>query len=117
MAAGSFPRLSLTEEEFRTGVTSPATIQAGLEHFYENGFVIIENAICHDIIDRMRERMEQDIPINLTSPGASYNHGLDARNVSQTPPLERDFIYEELYANCHAIAILEHILGPRPQLS
>ena len=61
--------------------------------------------------------MEQDIPINLTSPGASYNHGLDARNVSQTPPLERDFIYEELYANRHAIAILEHILGPRPQLS
>ncbi|OBT86782.1 hypothetical protein VE02_04220 [Pseudogymnoascus sp. 03VT05] len=117
MTASSFPRLCLTDEELQTGVTSPATIQAGLEQFYENGFVIIENAIHHNIIDRMRERMEKDIPTNLASSTVSYNHGFAARNVCQIPPLEKDFIYEELYANHHAIAIIEHILGPRPQLS
>jgi ectoine hydroxylase-related dioxygenase (phytanoyl-CoA dioxygenase family) len=117
MAPDPIPRLLISDEELRKGTTSSATIQLALKQFHKDGFVIIENAIDHESIDRLRTRMERDVQTNLCLPQVSYNHGLEAGNVSQTPPLQREYITEQLYANRHAIAILENIIGPRPQLS
>lgn len=33
------------------------------------------------------------------------------------PPLDKDFLFESIWANKHATAVLEHLIGPKPQLT
>ncbi|OQE16567.1 hypothetical protein PENFLA_c027G08429 [Penicillium flavigenum] len=109
--------ITLSDAELATGETSLENIQAGVEQFHKNGFIIIENSIpCH-ILDNVREQMTKDIDSSLAWPRVQFNHGVQHKNISQTPPLAAKFLHKELWANPHAIAIIENILGPRPELS
>jgi ectoine hydroxylase-related dioxygenase (phytanoyl-CoA dioxygenase family) len=107
----------ITENERRSAQISHNNLQSGLEEFHKNGLVILENAIGLPALNHVRERMLQDIPQNLASPRVHYNHGKEHRNVSQTPPLLTEYLHEEIWANRFAITLIEHIIGPRPQLS
>lgn len=105
-----------TEERISTQI-SPGNLKTGLEEFHRNGLVIVENAIGLPALDHVSERMLEDIPKNLASPRLHYNHGQAHRNISQTPPLHSEFLHEEIWANRFAAALIEHIIGPKPQLS
>ncbi|OTB07258.1 hypothetical protein M426DRAFT_8985 [Hypoxylon sp. CI-4A] len=109
--------IHITKEERQSKQLSPANLQSGLIEFHQNGLVVLQNAIGLPAIDHIRDQMLQDIPNNLASPRAHYNHGKNHGNISQTPPLLKDFLHEDIYANHLAVAIMEHIIGPRPQLS
>ncbi|KAH7070061.1 hypothetical protein FB567DRAFT_613260 [Paraphoma chrysanthemicola] len=89
----------------------------GLTQFHKNGIAIIENVVAHSSLDHIRRRMLKDLPRNLASPEVHYNHGKTHRNVSQTPPLLADYLHEDIWANRVAVTLMEHIIGPKPQLS
>jgi ectoine hydroxylase-related dioxygenase (phytanoyl-CoA dioxygenase family) len=107
----------ISDEEYRTGQTSYDTIQACVEAFHSDGIVILSNAVSHKTINHLNDQMIKEIDIIRAWPGVHYNHGRAARNISQSPPLSNEFLHEEIWANRHAVAVLEYILGPRPQLS
>ncbi|KAF2810737.1 uncharacterized protein BDZ99DRAFT_338891, partial [Mytilinidion resinicola] len=92
-------------------------IQSGVEEFHRNGFVILEDAVGHGVIDHVHQRMLQDFRKHRTSPNVHWNQGRCSGNMSQTPPLLPEYLHEEIWANRLAVNILEHIVGPRPQLS
>ena len=113
----SIETLLVSEIERKRGKLKPESIQVGLQRFHKHGLVILENAIGTSAIRHVRERMLQDIPRNLAYPNAHFNHGRSLRNMTQTPPLQAAYMYEEIWANRFAISLIEQIIGARPQLS
>jgi len=107
----------ITNHERTSRTPTSTTLQLGLTEFHKNGIVILENAVEHSFLNHIRERMLQDLPRNLASPHVHYNHGKAHRNVSQTPPLLAHYMHENIWANRIAVSLIEHIIGPRPQLS
>ncbi|KAF2029852.1 hypothetical protein EK21DRAFT_14803, partial [Setomelanomma holmii] len=107
----------LTDQERIAQRLSSRSLQLGITEFHNNGISIIENAVAHGPLDHIRERMLQDLPRNLASPQVHYNQGRTHRNVSQTPPLLAEYLHEDVWANRIAVALIENIIGPKPQLS
>jgi hypothetical protein len=106
----------LSNEELQTGYTHPSTIQASLQQIHDNGLLILENAIQEAILDEVHEQMIADHRVLMSWPGARFNQGTSYFNISQTPPLVPELFYEEIYSNRHMMAILQNVIGPRPQL-
>ncbi len=109
-------RIVISEEEFSTGITNLDNVQAGVEDFQNHGFVILENAIGNDVVDKVGNQMRTDAAASLTFPDLVFNHGNEHNNFSITPPLSDELMFEEIWANRHAAAIMHHIIGPRPIL-
>jgi hypothetical protein len=108
--------IRLSDEELSSGTTRPETIQALLTYFHRDGLVVLENAIPSHLIDSLYTRMVADNEIYLSNKFVQFNQGVATKNVSQVPPLSREFLLPEFYANVHAVAALNYLLGPNPEL-
>ncbi|TGO80625.1 hypothetical protein BELL_0004g00520 [Botrytis elliptica] len=106
----------LSDEELASGITSLENIQAGVEEFHTNGIVIFENAIPHDILDKFYEKMNTDGAKRLEDPKVFFNHGNEKTNFSICPPLSKEWLAEDIWANKHASAVMEAVFG-KPQLA
>jgi len=109
--------IRVLEKERAAAQLSRQNIQSSLEEFHKNGLVILENAVGHGAIDHVRQRMLEDFHKHRNSPNVHWNHGKCSGNISQTPPLLSEYLHEDIWANRLAVNILEHIIGPKPQLS
>ncbi|KAL9062496.1 MAG: hypothetical protein Q9161_009797, partial [Pseudevernia consocians] len=94
-----------------------ASVQSALEVFHRDGIVIIPNAIHISALDALRGQMSKELPVLLSLPSVQYNQGKANLNVSQSPPLSRDFLFKEVWANERAVSVIENLLGPKPQLA
>jgi hypothetical protein len=65
----------------------------------------------------MKEHMEEDIETKLADETkVVFNSGESMSNFSISPPLKKDWLMQDFWANKHAVAIMENIIGPKPQL-
>jgi len=108
--------IRLTDEERISGKTRPETIQECLKYFHRDGFVVMENAIDDDLVDRLYNRMVQDNVVFLGKAHMRWNQGANIKNVSQIPPLTPEWLIRDFYANPHMIRVVENLLGPKPEL-
>jgi ectoine hydroxylase-related dioxygenase (phytanoyl-CoA dioxygenase family) len=109
--------ISISDGERRSSKLSQENLRHALTEFHQNGLVILENAIDHGALDHVRERMLADIPKNLASSHVHFNHGRSSGNITQTPPLLEEYLHEDIWANRFAVTVMEHVIGPCPQLS
>ncbi|KAL3417346.1 phytanoyl-dioxygenase family protein [Phlyctema vagabunda] len=107
----------ISKREFLCKTTSLKTIQKALEAFHRDGIVILQDAISHESLDHLHSQMTRDAEVLASSANPHFNHDKAARNLSQQLPLTREYLHENIWANPHASAVLECILGPRPQLA
>lgn len=115
----SIRNLSLVEvsdSDRAAGTTSYATVQAAVETFQRDGVCAITNAIDTGIVDALNKKMVSETEEYVKRPGAHFNQGKAARNISQCPPLQKEWMFQQIWANPHALAALEYILGPEPEL-
>jgi len=61
--------ISLTNEERDSGVMSDKKLYDAIEAFFNDGLVVVENAIDTVIIDKLNERMLQDTTKLLNGGG------------------------------------------------
>ncbi|KAH0846415.1 hypothetical protein AYO21_07148 [Fonsecaea monophora] len=108
--------IRLTDEELHSGNTRPETLQECLKYFHRDGFVVLENAIPDELVDRLYNRMVQDNVEFLRKKHMHWNQGAATGNVSQIPPLEPEYLDRDFYANPHMIHVVENLLGPKPEL-
>lgn len=108
--------IRLTDEERIAGVTRPETIQQCLYAFHRDGFVVLENAIDDSLIDGLYHKMVEENDTYLSKSFLQFNQGAAPKNVSQPPPLSKEWLREELYANVHMMKVIENLLGPKPEL-
>jgi ectoine hydroxylase-related dioxygenase (phytanoyl-CoA dioxygenase family) len=108
--------IRLSDEELHSGETKPETLQELLKYYHRDGFVVLENAIPDELVDRLYTRMVKDNTEFLQRKHMHWNQGAATGNVSQIPPLEPEFLDREFYANQHMIRVCENLLGPKPEL-
>jgi hypothetical protein len=106
----------LSDEELASGNTSLDTIQACLEAFHRDGVVVLYNAIPETLIDKLNKKMIEDSIRIQDLQGTHFHQGKNTRNMSVAPPLTQEWIMKEFWANDHVVRIVEHILGPKPEL-
>lgn len=109
--------IRISDAELKEAQLSPSNLQQALAEFHRNGFLVLENSVSHRSLDHVRERMLKDVPKNLASSNIHFNHGKNSGNITQTPPLLAEYLHEDIWANRLAIQLIEHIIGPYPQLS
>lgn len=109
--------VELSDEELHSGTTILEHIQIALTLFHTHAFVILENAIPETTLTNLRPKMYADAEAKRLDPRTTFNQGTAQTNFSLPPPLDKDFLFESIWANKHAVAILEHLIGPKPQLT
>ncbi|KAL1852833.1 hypothetical protein VTK73DRAFT_9125 [Phialemonium thermophilum] len=118
--------IRLSDEERDSGVLTDHHLYDAVDAFFNDGFIVLENAIRDDLIDSLNERMLEDTKKLLAGEGLSHYAPLNGKvaekgaaaggNLSQVPPLEKKWMAPEIFANKHAARIISYILGPKPEV-
>lgn len=108
--------IRLSDEELKSGITRPETIQQCLYHYHRDGFVVLENAIDDSLVDKLYSKIVSDTDIYVGKKFQQWNQGEATKNVSVVPPLTPQWLRREFYANVHMMRVIENILGPEPEL-
>ncbi|CAI6099415.1 unnamed protein product [Clonostachys chloroleuca] len=118
--------IRLSDEERNAGSLSDHHLYDAVEAFFSDGFVVLENAVELDKIDRLNERMLKDTQKLLAGEGLSHYAPLNSKvaengakaggNLSQVPPLEKEWLEPQIFANKQAAKIISYILGPQPEV-
>ena len=108
--------IRLSDEELKSGITRPETIQQCLYHYHRDGFVVLENAIPDSLVDNLYSKIVSDTEIYVGKKFQQWNQGEATKNVSVVPPLTPEWLRREFYANVHMMRVIENILGPKPEL-
>ncbi|TPX16156.1 uncharacterized protein E0L32_004151 [Thyridium curvatum] len=118
--------IRLSDEERDSGSLTDHHLYDAVEAFFNDGFVVLENAVHDDLIDKLNDRMLQDTQKLLAGHGLSHYAPLNNKvaekgaaaggNLSQVPPLEKEWLFPEVFANKHAAQVISYILGPRPEV-
>lgn len=111
-----YRQIIVSNDDRASGETSYDKIQAGVEEFNDKGFIVLQNAISHETLDKLAAQMHKDVETCLGNPDLVYNGGEQMSNFSISPPVSRKYLDRELWANPHLLAIMESIIGPKPQL-
>lgn len=91
--------IRLTDNERKSGNMRPETIQALFTYFHRDGFVVLENAIGQDLVDRLYNRIVEDNAVFLGKEHMRWNQGATTKNVSHIPPLTLEWLHHDIYAN------------------
>jgi len=105
----------LSEQERSSGVPRPSTLQNAVTAFDRDGIVVLREAVDTSHCDTLNSMMVKDLDtlFQMNPPHETFP---DSGNYVHFPPLESQYIYEDVYANPIAGAILTHLLGPKPEL-
>lgn len=108
--------IQLTWEELATKRLSSHNLQASLQALHQDGILAIENAVNTTHLDRLNERMIPEAQRLYSNPNTHRNFGQETGNIQQEPVIEEGYVFEDILANPWATCIVEHMIGPNPQL-
>ncbi|KAF2185846.1 hypothetical protein K469DRAFT_738813 [Zopfia rhizophila CBS 207.26] len=107
----------LSDEERVSQRITSENVGIAVSALHRDGIVALENAVDLDHIDRLNSIMSSESDIMASLPTTHRNHignDDDCGNISQSPPLDPEFIYGDIWANPAAAAVLNCLLGPNP---
>lgn len=108
--------IKLTPKELSTQKLSSHTLQASLEALHKDGIIALENAVNTAHLDKLNARMIPEAQKLYSNETTHRNFGQATGNIQQEPVVEADYIFEDILANPWATSIIEHMVGPTPQL-
>ncbi|OOQ87481.1 phytanoyl-CoA dioxygenase family protein [Penicillium brasilianum] len=116
MAQPALHIIKLTSEELASKKLSSRTLQAALEALHKDGILALENAVDTTHLDKLNARMIPEAQKLYSNTATHRNFGQATGNIQQEPVVEADYIFEDILANPWATSIVEHMIGPNPQL-
>ncbi|KAH8683872.1 hypothetical protein BGZ61DRAFT_357187, partial [Ilyonectria robusta] len=102
--------IHLTDEERDSGVMGDKKLYDAIEAFFQDGLVVIENAIDTAIIDKLNDRMLRDTE-RLVRAGDNEAGKTRCFRGELVP----EWLFPEIYGNKFGTRILSYILGPQPE--
>lgn len=137
----------LSDEERTTGQLSIDNIGIAVSALHRDGLVVLENAVDTKHMDAINTILVKDaeamakmdsthfngvgpspspticsmfLPTDLLLRTPCAQNSADGRptgNMSQGPPLDPDLLFEDIWANVPASAVLSAVLGPKPHVN
>ncbi|CAK7201575.1 hypothetical protein SEUCBS139899_004281 [Sporothrix eucalyptigena] len=113
--------VQLTDEERTTGELSLEHIGIAVSAMHRDGLVVLENAVDVAHMDAINTILVKDAEEMAKMESTHFNgNSVDGRptgNMSQGPPLDPDLLFEDIWANVPASAVLSAVLGPKPHVN
>ncbi|CAK7229758.1 hypothetical protein SCUCBS95973_007336 [Sporothrix curviconia] len=113
--------VTLTDEERTTGELSLEHMGIAVSAMHRDGLVVLENAVDTAHMDTINKILVKDAHEMAKMDTTHYNeNSVDGRptgNMSQGPPMDPDLLYEDIWANVPAAAVLSAVLGPKPHVN
>ena len=102
--------VTVSARERTAGRMGARHLKQAVEAFRRDGFVVIENAVAHEPLDILREKMDEDAQLMIDRRkwgGAGHLRG----HLQQAPPPFTPFVFGEIVANPFAIQVNTALLG------
>ncbi|KAK4050236.1 hypothetical protein OIV83_003557 [Microbotryomycetes sp. JL201] len=112
--------VKLSDEERATGQLTAENMGMAVLGFIRDGIAVLENAIEPEHCDAINEIMVNELPELIKNPKVHWNDDIRAPpekrtgNLNQRPPMRPELMFEDVYANKCAAAVLSNIVGPNP---
>jgi len=111
----------LSDEELASHSITSEHVGLAVSALYRDGIVVLENAVDLDHVDKLNSIMSSESETMSTLPTTHRNYvagdGDFCGNISQSPPLDPEFMYGDIWANPAAAAVLNCLLGPKPYVT
>ncbi|KAF2721196.1 phytanoyl-CoA dioxygenase family protein [Polychaeton citri CBS 116435] len=91
-------------------VTQDFILEA-VTHLHHDGILILENAIDTSHLDTLNALLSKEAFELSRDPSHHSNFGEQTRNMDQAPPLTRDLMFDDVWNNHFAVAVLKAVLG------
>ncbi|KAE9375242.1 phytanoyl-CoA dioxygenase family protein [Stipitochalara longipes BDJ] len=108
--------VSVSSEEKAQGRLTNQNLELANRALHHDGLVVLENAISHEKLDFLNEKMVDDAK-KLQGRGEESPYNYNKGNIQQDPPLTKKFFDKEIFLNPLATQVTSSVLGPRPRLS
>lgn len=89
-------------------------IAEGAAFLHKDGILVLENAIESSHLETLNRQLAAEALEIAGDPSHHFNFGKQTRNMDQAPPPSRALMYQDVWCNGFAAAILAAVLGPRP---
>ena len=102
--------ITISRRELTSRRLSGRHVKQALEAIRCDGYVVIENAVPHEVLDTLREKMTEDSQTMIDLKkwgGAGHLKG----HLQQAPPPFAPFVFPEIVANPFAIQVNTALLG------
>ena len=99
-----------TAAEHDAGRLEAAAVQRAVAALREDGFVVIDDVVDHDHLDRLRERMTDDLEKIHALPPVPHNFVWG--NIQQNPPPDAGLVFRDVVANPFVCQVTRELLGP-----
>jgi len=86
-----------------------AALQRAVAALQEDGFVVIDDVVDHAHLDRLRERMSEDLAKIRALPVVPHNFVWG--NIQQNPPPDADLVFRDVVANPFVCQVTRALLG------
>ncbi|KYG50109.1 hypothetical protein M433DRAFT_139435 [Acidomyces richmondensis BFW] len=104
--------LYISDDVRSSGQVSPEVIAEAVTFLHRDGIVVLENAIDPDHLNSLAAILRPEAEEIARDPDHHFNW--NKGNMDQAPPLKVDVMFDDIWANPVATAILSAILGPNP---
>jgi Phytanoyl-CoA dioxygenase (PhyH) len=102
--------ITISREERTAGKISPAHVEAALAAIREDGYVVLEDIVSHDHLDRLWERMDEDSR-KLIAVEKWGGAGQVKGHLQQGPPPFAPYVFPDIVANPFVIQVTRGLLG------
>ncbi|KAG8936386.1 hypothetical protein FRC02_002610 [Tulasnella sp. 418] len=109
------PSIRASAAEISAGRLTLQHVQKALEALHRDGIVVIENAIKHENINKLNERMVEEAKLLRDRPNSPFNYVRG--NIQQDPPPEPAYFFKDIFVNPFAVQLSNSFLGPRPKMT
>ncbi|KAI1629961.1 putative phytanoyl-CoA dioxygenase [Exophiala viscosa] len=105
-----------SEAEVGAGRFFERNLEVAVRHVLKDGVVVIQDAINHQVLDKLNEKMKADaITLSKSGDGTPFNY--NRGNLQQDAPPVRKFFDPSIFLNPLATHVTASVLGPRPKLT
>ena len=98
-----------TAAEHAAGRFDAAAVQRAITALREDGFVVINDVVDHAHLDRLRERMTDDLDKIRALPVVPHNFVWG--NIQQNPPPDAGLVFRDVVANPFVCQVTRALLG------
>ena len=96
------------------GIASPELIAEAVTYLHRDGIIVLENAVDINHIDALQAKLGPEA--HEIARNESHHFNWNRGNMDQAPPLTKDYMFQDVWANSIVLSILSVMLGPNPVL-
>ena len=98
-----------TAAERSAGRLAAAAVRRAVTALLQDGFVVLDEVVAHDHLDRLRERMTCDLEKIRALPVVPHNFVWG--NIQQNPPPDAGLVFRDVVANPFVCQVTRAVLG------